>query len=136
MDCVYCKIINRELNSEIIFEDEYSLAVLDIHPLSLGHTIVLPKNHSNNILELLDDQVGPIFLAVKKVIDKLNKTLKPDGFTIGTNQGKASGQVIDHLHVHIIPRWHNDGGGSIHSVVNNPPKESLQEIAAKIRDSH
>ncbi|MBI2591597.1 MAG: HIT family protein, partial [Candidatus Brennerbacteria bacterium] len=61
--------------------------------------------------------------------------LKPDGFTIGINHGEASGQAVDHLHIHIIPRWKNDGGGSIHGVVNNPPKESLEEIKKKILHS-
>lgn len=136
MECLYCKIIKKELNSEIIFEDKHSLAVLDIHPLSLGHTLVLPKYHSSDILELPESQIGGLFLGVKKVVDKLSKALKPDGFTIGINQGKAGGQAINHLHIHIIPRWHNDGGSSIHTIVNNPPKESLEQIAWKIRNTN
>ena len=135
MECIYCKIINKEIKGEVVFEDESSLAVLDVRPLSPGHTLVLPKSHSSSILELPENQVGPLFLVVKKIIEKLVKVLNPEGFTIGINQGKAGGQAIDHLHIHIIPRWCNDGGGSIHSIVNNPPKESLEEIAKKIRDT-
>jgi len=61
--------------------------------------------------------------------------LDPDGFTIGINHKEAAGQIINHLHIHIIPRWSNDGGGSIHSVVNNPPRENLEEIAALLKKS-
>ncbi len=133
MDCVYCEIINKEIKSEIVFEDEASLAVLDIHPLSPGHTLILSKTHAYSLLELPENQVGPLFLAVRKVLSQLAQSLNPDGFNIGVNQGKAGGQAIDHLHIHVIPRWHNDGGSSIHSIVNNPPKASLEEIVKKIK---
>jgi histidine triad (HIT) family protein len=69
---------------------------------------------------------------VKKVAEMLSSKLKCDGLTIGINQGRASGQEVDHLHVHLMPRWHGDGGSAIQSVVNNKPKESLEEIRRKI----
>ena len=158
-NCIFCKIISRETNSEIIYEDEKTVAVLDVAPRSLGHSMVLPKVHAENILNLPDKEIEGVFKAVKKVAGILEKTFKPDGFTIGINHGKASGQVVDHLHIHIIPRWHGDAGGSIHSVVNpardrsprggrsrafggavsngvnNPTEESLEEIGKRIRSS-
>ena len=133
--CIFCKIIRREINSEIIYEDEKTVAVLDVNPRSLGHSMVLPKIHAENILDLPDKEIEGVFKVVKKVAGILKKTFKPDGFTIGINHGKASGQVVDHLHIHIIPRWHGDGGGSMHSVINNPTEESLEEIARKIREN-
>ncbi len=132
MDCLFCKIINKEIPADIICEDEAALAILDIHPRSRGHAVILPKIHVQNILELKDKDIEGVFRTVKKTAGLLNKSLKPDGFTIGINHGKVSGQTIDHLHIHIIPRWHSDGGGSIHSAVNNPPKESVRETAKKI----
>ena len=135
MECLFCKIINKEINTEIIYEDDNVLALLDIHPRAPGHAMVIPKKHAENILDLPDDKIEPVFKAVKKVTEMINKTLSPDGFTIGINHGKVSGQAIDHLHVHIIPRWKNDHGDSIHSVVNNPPKESIKDIADKIRSA-
>jgi len=119
-DCLFCKIVNKEINAEIVYEDQETLAILDVHPRAPGHTMVLSKVHAENILDLPEEKIGPVFLAVKKVTGLLKEKHRPDGFTIGINQGRASGQAVDHLHIHIIPRWHDDKGGSIHSVVNNP----------------
>lgn len=130
--CLFCKIINKEIPAEIIYEDVETLAFLDIHPRSSGHTVVIPKVHAENILDLPEGKVEPLFKAVKKITAMIEKGLNPHGFTIGINHGKVSGQAVEHLHIHIIPRWENDNGGSIHSVVNNPPKESLEEIKNKI----
>ncbi len=132
MDCLFCKIANKEISASIIYEDDNSVAILDVHPKAPGHTMVLPKVHAENILDLPDDKIEGIFKAVKNVTALLKKTLLPDGFTIGINHGKVSGQAIDHLHIHIIPRWLGDSGGSIHSVVDNPPAESLDIIKEKI----
>jgi len=131
-DCLFCKIGAKEIQSSIIYEDNNVLAFLDIQPLAPGHTVVIPKKHARNIVELDDILIGPLFSAVKKVTGALQKALSPDGFTIGINQGKVSGQAIDHLHIHIIPRFKGDGGKSLHAVVSNPPKESLTEIQDKI----
>ncbi|OGG43694.1 hypothetical protein A3G50_00820 [Candidatus Jorgensenbacteria bacterium RIFCSPLOWO2_12_FULL_42_11] len=133
MDCLFCKIIKKEIPAEIIYEDDRSLAILDINPRAPGHAMVMPKIHSQTILDLPENKLGLLFEAVKKVAGLIQKGLKPEGFTIGINQGRISGQVIDHLHVHVIPRFEGDGGASVHSVVNNPPKESLKDIADKIK---
>lgn len=132
MECLFCRIAAKNIPSEVIFEDSKTVAFLDAHPKAPGHTVVIPKNHSENIIELPKNEIGPLFKSVQFVVSKLSHTLKPNGFTIGINHGKVSGQAIDHLHVHIIPRFLNDGGSSIHSVVDNLPKESLREIAQRI----
>ena len=123
----------KEISSEIVYEDDFALGVLDVNPRSLGHTMILPKTHAENILDLPDDYIGPVFQAVKRVTELLKKSFNPDGFTIGINHGQASGQVVDHLHVHIIPRWLDDRGETIQSLVNNQPKESLEEIRDLIK---
>ncbi len=132
MDCLFCKIAKKEIPASVVYEDDYALGVLDVNPRAPGHTMIIPKSHAENILDLNDLSVGPVFEAVKKMTDTLKKAFSPDGFTIGINHGRVSGQSIDHLHIHIIPRWSSDGGGSVHGVVNNPPKESLDEIKEKI----
>lgn len=132
MTCLFCQIIKKEIPAEIIYEDEKSIAILDINPRSLGHLMVLPKTHWENILELKDEEVEPLFQTVKKMTELLNKKLAPAGFTIGINHGKVSGQTIDHLHIHIIPRYLNDGGGSIHSVVNYPQETDIKKVKEKI----
>ncbi len=131
-DCIFCKITKKEIPAEIIYEDETTVAVLDVNPWAPGHTMILPKIHAENILDLSEAATGLVFNAVKKTTEILKNGLKPDGFTTGINQGRAGGQIVDHLHIHIIPRWENDGGGSIHSVVNNPPKKSINLIKQKI----
>ncbi len=132
MDCLFCKIANKEIPAQIIYESADATAVLDVNPRAPGHTMVLPKVHAKNILELSGEKIEGVFKAVKEVTNLLDKKLKPDGFTIGINHGKVSGQTVEHLHIHVIPRWNGDGGGSIHSVVDNSPKESLEEIKNKI----
>ncbi|MFH1346628.1 MAG: HIT family protein [Spirochaetota bacterium] len=132
MDCLFCKIANKEIPAQIIYESVDATAVLDVNPRAPGHTMVLPKIHAANILELPDEKIGGVFKAVKETTDLLNKKLKSDGFTIGINHGKVSGQTVEHLHIHVIPRWTGDGGGSIHSVVDNGSKESLEEIKNKL----
>ncbi|MFA5098650.1 MAG: HIT family protein [Candidatus Paceibacterota bacterium] len=133
MDCLFCKIANKEIPAQVVYESNDATAVLDVNPRAPGHTMVLPKVHAANILELPDSKIEGVFKAVKETTDLLAKKLKPDGFTIGINHGKVSGQTVEHLHIHIIPRWNNDGGGSIHSVVDNKPTESLEEIVKLIK---
>jgi len=132
MDCIFCKIGKKEVPSEVIYEDGEVLAFLDINPISLGHSVVIPKIHAQNVLDLDDGLVGPVFGVVKKVTGMLQKALNPQGFTIGINHGKVSGQAVDHLHVHVIPRFEGDGGSSLHSVVQNKPQESVSETKKRI----
>lgn len=130
--CLFCKIVSGEIPAQRVYEDEKVLAFLDIRPRTPGHTVVVPKAHAATLLDLPDSQVEPLFSAVKKTTKRALEGVKADGATIGINQGKASGQEVDHLHVHIMPRFNGDGGGPIQAVVQNPPKESLDVIKDKI----
>lgn len=130
--CLFCKIAKKEIEAKTIYENDDALAFLDIVPRSPGHTMVVPKIHASSLSELPDEKLKPFFQAVKKTIEMIENGLGPDGFTMGINQGKASGQEVMHLHFHIIPRWMNDGGSSIQRAVDNPPKQTLDEIAKKI----
>lgn len=151
MECLFCKIANGEIPADIVDESKDAVAVLDIHPKAPGHVMVLPKVHAETILDLPDEKIKGVFLLVKQVTEKLAKALFQEekdgftqhhfsaksgaGFTLGINHGKNAGQAIDHLHIHIIPRFKGDRGGSIHTIVNNPPKESLEEVKNKILSS-
>jgi len=132
-NCLFCKIVNHEIPANIIYEDHDTLAFLDIHPLAPGHTVVVPKIHAKNITELPEEIASLTFLTVKRVSDIIHASLKPEGFTIGINDGVGGGQGIPHLHIHIIPRWQNDGGGNLHKIVHNPPTEKIESIASKIK---
>lgn len=131
-NCLFCKIVTGEIKGEVIMEDEHALAFLDIHPRAGGHTMVIPKHHAPTLVELPGPEVAPLFETVQKVAKRLMDRLAPDGLTIGANQGRVSGQEVDHLHIHLIPRYNNDHGGSVQSVVNNPPQESLRDIKEKL----
>jgi len=135
-DCLFCKIAKKEIPAAIFYEDSKTVSFLDIKPHSLGHSVVILKNHSENILDTNENDLSSLFSAVKKTIAILQKALSPSGFTIGINHGEIAGQVIKHLHIHIIPRYQDDKGGSIHSVVFNPPKESVNETLTKILNSN
>ena len=132
MDCLFCKIARKDIAAKVIHENNDALVFLDIHPIAPGHAVVIPKTHTETILDLDDAKIDPFFSAVKSAAVLLKKVFSPDGFTIGANQGRSAGQLVNHLHVHVIPRFENDGGRSLHSVVSNPPKEGLDEIYRKI----
>ncbi len=132
-DCLFCKIIKKEIPAEVIFESVNTVAFLDITPRAPGHTVVVPKMHATTFLDLPKELVGPFFEDAQIVLSMVKRALAPDAFTLGMNHGRVSGQEIDHMHFHILPRWAADGGHSIQSVVSNMPKEDLKTIGEKIR---
>lgn len=108
-DCIFCKIANHEIPSNVVYEDENALAFLDVNPGAEGHTLVVPKKHATTINDMSAEELGQLFQAVSKVSAAINKALKPDGINLHQNNGTAAGQVVPHVHVHIIPRRENDG---------------------------
>ncbi len=128
-NCIYCKVIKGELPSFKVYEDKEFLAFLDIYPHALGHTLIIPKKHVSNILELNDNEAKSLIVVIRKVMHLIEDKLEPDGFNVGWNHNSAGGQAIPHLHVHIFPRYQNDGGGNVHSIIKNPGDRSVEEIA-------
>jgi histidine triad (HIT) family protein len=134
MDCLFCKIANKEISSDTLYyESDKAVAFLDINPISPGHSLVVPESHVDNILNLNNAELPGFFGAVKEATRILDNVLSPNGFNIGINHGQAGGQVVDHLHVHVVPRYLDDGGGSIQTIVNNSETASPKEIIDKIR---
>lgn len=128
---IFCKLVNNEIPSLRVYEDDDTIAFMELHPSAPGHVMVILKKHGNNILQYSQSELGKLMGSVQKVVAKIEKAIKPDAITIGINHKEARG--VPHLHVHVIPRWENDKGGIIQSVVKNPPKESREVIAEKIR---
>ena len=128
-DCIFCKIIKEEIDSYRIYEDNDVLAFLDISPRAKGHTVVIPKVHAETIFELEDNIVQKLSLVLKRTMEKIDLTLKPEGYNVGWNHGKVGGQVVPHLHIHILPRYSGDRGGNIHSIINNDGGMSVGQIA-------
>lgn len=132
MDCLFCKIASEDIPAHIIHSDASSIAFLDIHPQSPGHTVIIPPRHMETFLDMEESEVEGYWKGVKKTLGILKEHLEADGFTIGINHGKVSGQSINHLHCHIIPRYEGDEGGSIHSVVSYPSDETVKDVYQRI----
>lgn len=108
LDCIFCKIVNGEVPSTTIYEDEAFRVIFDISPASKGHAIILPKEHARNIYELSDEIASKIFVLAKKMATVMTEVLGCDGFNILQNNGEVAGQTVFHLHVHLIPRYKDD----------------------------
>jgi len=121
-DCIFCKIIKGEIPSHKIYEDEHVFAFLDINPVSEGHTLIVPKKHILRFADANDEDITKLFEGVKKVAKKIENI--SNNYNLGINQGKLAGQVVDHLHVHIIPRYEDDG-------INMWPGKKLNDDMAK-----
>jgi len=130
-NCIFCKLVNKEIPSLAVYEDADTISFMELNPSAPGHIMVILKKHGNNILEYSQDELGKLMGSVQKVVGKIEKALNPDSITIGINHKERRG--VPHLHVHLIPRWENDKGGIIQSVVKNKPKETREIIAEKIR---
>jgi len=132
MDCLFCKIIKGEVPSEKIYEDEYSFAFLDITPVNPGHTLLAPKEHSRNILDISEEALGNIAPALKKISIAVKEGIGANGINIHINNEPSAGQVVFHTHIHIIPRFEKDGYKLWHG---SPYKEGGKaQTAEKIRE--
>ena len=108
-DCIFCQIVEKKIPSKVLYEDEKNLAFLDIFPIFKGHTIVIPKQHYPNLEEIPEDELIETYRVVKELATLIHHKLNIDGYNILQNNFEAAGQVIQHFHVHIIPRSKNDG---------------------------
>ena len=108
-DCLFCKIINGEIPSTKLYEDEDVFSFLDINPVSKGHTLVTPKKHCATLLDVPDDLIPKLMKIVKKMAIVVTKAVKAGGFNLQLNNNRVAGQIIDHVHFHIVPRYEGDG---------------------------
>ena len=107
-NCIFCKLANKDIPTNIIYEDEKFTVILDASPATKGHALILPKNHAANIYEIPDEDAADIFVLAKKLATKMTEILHCDGFNIVQNNGEVAGQTVFHFHMHIIPRYEND----------------------------
>jgi histidine triad (HIT) family protein len=131
-DCIFCKIIVGEIPCSKVYEDDSVIAFLDIHPVHLGHTLVVPKAHFLNIAETPDDVITRIFSAAKRIAAVALGVTGAHGFNIGINTGAAAGQVVMHTHVHVMPR--SEGDGLRHWPKKDISQEQMEQTAAKMRE--
>ena len=110
-NCIFCKIANGVIPSATIYEDDDFRAVLDTGPATRGHALLLPKEHFSDLYGLDDDYCGKVFKVAKKIGTRMKEKLNADGLNIVQNNGAAAGQTVFHFHVHMIPRYKDDGAG-------------------------
>lgn len=108
-DTIFSKIIRREIPAEIVYEDDHTLAFLDIHPNNPGHTLVIPKKPVRNIFDADDTTLAQVMATVRKLAPAIKNAVGADGMNINSNHEHAAGQVVFHLHIHLIPRFSADG---------------------------
>lgn len=127
-DCLFCKIINDEIPSMKVYEDDVVLAFLDIDPNSDGHTLIVPKMHYTDINDISEDVLLHIYKSSKKVMDILSNKLKPDGFTLIQNNGIT--QEVKHYHLHVVPAYSNKKSHEFNKIKENisDPKEVYEKI--------
>lgn len=110
-NCIFCKIINKEIPSKVVYEDNDFLAMLDIAPATKGHVLILPKEHASTLVELSDDKASKILILAKKIINAMMKVYDFTGYNLIQNNGKLAGQTVNHFHLHLIPRYSVDDVG-------------------------
>jgi diadenosine tetraphosphate (Ap4A) HIT family hydrolase len=135
-DCIFCKIVRREAPASVIAEDANTLAFLDIRPMAPGHTLVVPKAHGAYLEDLPEGAAGPILEAARKVASALRRSgLRCEAVNLWLANGPEAGQVVFHVHMHVIPRYRGDGLGirAGPSYGRTADRQELEGIAAKIR---
>ena len=131
-DCVFCKIVARQIPATIVHEDAESLAFMDIGQVNPGHVLVASKAHVENVYGLQDAQAAAVFRAAAKVARAIRAAFDPPGLSIYQANGRPAGQTVFHFHLHVLPR-HDADGMQLVWPVKNPPREKLEAYAAQIR---
>jgi histidine triad (HIT) family protein len=132
-DCVFCKIMVRQIPVTVVHEDEHTLAFMDLGQVNPGHVLVAVKAHVENIFGLQASQVSAVSIAALRVARAIRDAFAPHGLSVYQANGKVAGQTVSHYHVHLVPRYEGDGM-ALTWPVKNPPRKKLEEYAAKIRE--
>ena len=125
--CIFCKIINGEIPSHVLYEDEQFKVILDVNPATKGHALILPKEHYANLYELPEETAADAMKLAQRMMRKMTEKLDCDGFNIVQNNGEAAGQTVFHFHMHLIPRYKNDGE-ILKYIAGDPGPEELERI--------
>lgn len=135
-DCIFCKIANGEIPSATVYEDNDFRAIMDIAPASRGHIIILPKQHAANVFELSEELASKIYVVAQKIAKVVKEEVECDGINILQNNGEVAGQTVFHLHMHVIPRFTDDGiqiKWKQQEVDQDKIKELVTKLATKLK---
>jgi histidine triad (HIT) family protein len=133
-DCVFCKIIDGDVPSMRVYEDERTLAIMDINPVNSGHCLVIPKAHAATLWDADPVDLQAAIVAAQKVAAALKIAVKPDGLNMLQANGPAAFQSVPHYHLHLIPRWNNDGKGFDWPLVPGD-RSQIQAIGQRLREA-
>jgi histidine triad (HIT) family protein len=133
-DCVFCRIVARQIPATVVHEDEHTLAFMDLGQVNPGHVLVAVKGHAENLYALDDAQAGAVLRAAARVARAIREAFKPQGLSVYQANGKAAGQTVFHYHLHLVPR-HEGDGMALTWPVKNPARGELEAYAARIRAS-
>jgi histidine triad (HIT) family protein len=135
--CVFCGIAAGKIPSKKVYEDSASVAFLDINPRNPGHTLVIPKAHFDTIMDMPEKEAGLLFAGVKRVAAAVKEAAKADGLSVIQSNGKAAGQVVPHVHFHLIPRFENEGPIGLESVlpVKKTDEKAMNSMVDAIKGS-
>lgn len=134
-DCIFCKIVAGDIPSSKVYEDEEVLAFLDISQVTPGHTLVVPKKHARNLLDMDETATAQLFARVSKVAKKVEVATQAKGMNIISNMEEVAGQTVFHTHVHIIPRYSAQDELTISFTEHEPNFEQLAVLAETIKNS-
>lgn len=134
-DCIFCRIVAGEAPSSRVYEDERVVAFLDVHPVHPGHTLVVPRLHLPDLRECAADLAAHLFAVSARLAPGITRAVDADAFNIWTAAGRAAGQTVFHLHLHILPRFHGDvfGPRLPKEGVAEADRADLDKVAARIR---
>ncbi|MFB6113556.1 MAG: HIT family protein [Halodesulfurarchaeum sp.] len=127
-ECIFCRIVEGDAPARVVYENDETMAFLDVNPLSRGHTLVIPKEHYEGFDDLPEDVGSSLMSSLRRLVPEIEAAVEADGANVGFNDGAAAGQEIGHLHGHVIPRFEGDGGRPIHAVAGRKPKLSDDEL--------
>jgi len=132
--CLFCAISAGKIPAHVVYEDDRTMAFLDIHPSAPGHTLIIPKTHAARIEDLSAEDAAALFSALHRLAKPIREAVEAEAATVGINDGPGSGQEVPHVHVHVIPRRRGDGGTLIQLVARTGTRgTSLADVADKIR---
>ncbi len=131
--CIFCDIITKKLPHVDVHEDDSFLILMDKYPISLGHTLIIPKSHYDNLLLMPQKEVGRLYSLVPIIAGAVVSATNADGFNVGQNNGKAANQIVPHVHVHIIPRFNDDSPNGRWPIRRVASREELINIAERIK---
>jgi histidine triad (HIT) family protein len=136
--CIFCRIASGELPASVVYEDDYAMAFLDIQPINPGHVLVIPKKHADSMVDLSEEDAEHM-MRVGQIMDKAlrHSELRCDGVNMFIADGRAAGQDVNHIHLHVFPRFVEDGFEiHINAGLRKPPgREQLNETAAKLKQA-